>query len=265
MPASIASSRCWAMSWVKIGVSASSPITTPAWRAEIVQPPCSACGARPCRAVSVSAESTSARPMPTRIWGGMRQHDLAFGSSARPPRPPATRIAPAAARVLRARHRGADPPADEGEERHHRDDDRRADRRHPPAFDQQQDEQEERGGDRRRDQRQGEVGEQVRAAGAAQLGLDDPGRRLVPGDGEDRHRGDDRDRDLDEEDRLPGDQLGEHAADRRPERGAGRARPSPRSPSPGARSRPSPAAARAPRSPPARRPAPARSGPRSAC
>ena len=95
----------------------------------------------------------------------------------------------------------------EGEERHHRDDDRGRDRDHPPALDQEQDEEEEGGGDRRRDQRQGEVGEQVRAAGAAQLGLDDPGRRLVPGDGEDRDRGDERDRHLDEEDRLPGDRA----------------------------------------------------------
>ena len=89
---------------------------------------------------------------------------------------------------------------------------------------------------------------------------DDPGRRLVPGDGEDRHRRGERDRHLDQEDRLPGDELGEHAADRRPERRPGRAgrrpRPSPR----GARSRPSPAAARAPRSPRRRRRAPARSG-----
>jgi hypothetical protein len=39
VPASIASWRCSAMSWVKIGVSSSRPMTTPAWRAEIVQPP----------------------------------------------------------------------------------------------------------------------------------------------------------------------------------------------------------------------------------
>ena len=45
--------------------------------------------------------------------------------------------------------------------------------RQAPALDQQQDEQEERRGDRRRDHRQREVGEQVRAAGAAQLRLDD--------------------------------------------------------------------------------------------
>ena len=51
---------------------------------------------------------------------------------------------------------------------------------------------------------------------------EDPGRRLVLGDGEDRHRGGQRHRHLDQEDRLPGDQLGEDAADRRPERRAGR-------------------------------------------
>ena len=223
MPALIASWRCWSMSAVKIGVSASRPITTPAWRAEIVQPPWIACGARPPSAVSVSAERTSARPIPTRICGGIVSAIVAFGRKARPARPPETRIAPAAARARALGHElgRARLPSDR-RQRHHRDDERRADRAQAPAFDQQQDEQEERRGDRRRDHRQGEVRPEVRAAGAAQLGSIDPGRRLVPGDGEDRHRGDQRHRHLEEEDRLPGDELGEEAADRRAERRAGR-------------------------------------------
>ena len=81
-------------------------------------------------------------------------------------------------------------PAEEREERHHRDDQRRLYRRHPPALDQEQDEEEEGGGDRRRDQRQGQVGKQMRAPGLSQLRGDDPGRGLVPGDGHDRHRRD---------------------------------------------------------------------------
>jgi hypothetical protein len=46
----------------------------------------------------------------------------------------------------------------------------------------------------------------------------------VAGDGQDRHRGGNRDRHLDQEDRLPGDQLGEQAADRRAQRRPGRPR-----------------------------------------
>src|ERR1700733_8537070 len=99
VPALIASSRCWAMSAVKIGVSASSPITTPAWRAEIVQPPWIACGARPPSAVSVRAESTSERPMPTKTCGGRVSATSACGSSASPPSPPETRIAAAGGRA----------------------------------------------------------------------------------------------------------------------------------------------------------------------
>ena len=61
----------------------------------------------------------------------------------------------------------------------------------------------------------------MRAAGAAQLRGDDPGRGLMPGDGEDGHPYGDRDRRLEEEDRLPGDELGEQAADRRAESSPG--------------------------------------------
>ena len=100
MPASIASWRCSAMSAVKIGVSASSPMTTPAWRAEIVQPPWIACGARPCeRRLGQRREHQGESPTPTRTWGGTVSATSALGSSARPPSPPETRIAPAAARA----------------------------------------------------------------------------------------------------------------------------------------------------------------------
>ena len=58
---------------------------------------------------------------------------------------------------------------------------------------------------------------------SAQLRLDHPGRRLVPGDGEDRDPGQERDRHLEQEDRLPGDELGQDPADRRAQRGPGRA------------------------------------------
>ena len=106
VPASIASSRCSSMSAVKIGVSTSRPITTPAWRAEIVQPPWIACGARPPSAVSVSAESTSESPIPIRICGGRVSATSAFGRKARPASPPETRIAPAAARARALGDRG---------------------------------------------------------------------------------------------------------------------------------------------------------------
>ena len=153
MPASIASSRCWAMSGVKIGVSASSPIDDagvaggdrPAAVDRLRRPPGSA--------VSVSAERTSARPTPTRICGGMVRTISALGSSARPPSPPATRIAPAAARALRARHRGAEAGGREGAASGITETTIAAPiGRQPPALDQEQDEQEERRGDRRRDQ-----------------------------------------------------------------------------------------------------------------
>ena len=102
-------------------------------------------------------------------------------------------------------------------------------------------------GDRRRDHRQGQVPPEGGAAGPAQLGLDDPGRGLVPGDGEDRHRGEQRHRHLEQEDRLPGDQLGEDASDRRPERRSGGPGADPDRGRPRLRNRPWPAAAPAPR------------------
>ena len=172
MPASIASSRCWAMSWVKIGVSASRPITTPAWRAEIVQPPWIACGARPRERGLGQRREHQREADADQDLRRHGQRDLGLRQQ--------RQAAEAAGDEDRA-GRGAGPGA-----RHER---RRAGcrgapraaspmttiaapiGRQPPAFDQQQDEQEERRGDRRRDQRQGEVGQQVRAAGPAQLGL----------------------------------------------------------------------------------------------
>ena len=47
VPACSAARSCTSRSWVKTGVSTSSPTTTPAWRAAIVQPPWIASGKRP--------------------------------------------------------------------------------------------------------------------------------------------------------------------------------------------------------------------------
>jgi len=52
VPALIASWRCCSISWVKIGVSRRRPMTTPAWREEIVQPPWIACEERPASAAT---------------------------------------------------------------------------------------------------------------------------------------------------------------------------------------------------------------------
>ena len=267
VPASIASSRCSAMSWVKIGVSASRPTTTPAWRAEIVQPPWIACGARPRERRLGQRREDQREADPDQDLRRHGQRDLGLRQQ--------RQAAEAAGDEDRA-GRGARPWCSAPRRRAGC---RRSAAsgitettiaapigRQPPALDQQQDEQEEGRGDRRRDHRQREVGR--RGAGRPvrrSSRCDDPGRRLVAGDGEDRHRRGQRDRHLDQEDRLPGDELGEHAADRRAERRAGRPGGRPDRGRARARSRPSPAAAPAPRSPPARRPAPARSGRRSAC
>ncbi len=84
---------------MKIGVSRRSPTTTPACRAAIVQPPWTACGERPSRARSVSAESASPRPAPTRICGSTVHHHAEPGSTPSAASPPVTRTTPAAARV----------------------------------------------------------------------------------------------------------------------------------------------------------------------
>ena len=108
------------MSWVKIGVSASSPITTPAWREEIVQPPWIACGARPCSAVSVSAESTSARPEADQDLGREGEHDQRLGQQRQAAEAAGDedRAGGGAGRVLGTER--ADPPAAERRQRHHR-------------------------------------------------------------------------------------------------------------------------------------------------
>ena len=172
MPASIASWRCWAMSAVKIGVSAQQADDDPGV----------AGGDRPAAVDRLRGAAAE------RGLGQRREHqreadadqDLrrqrsappsAFGSSARPPRPPATRIAPAAARARALGTSGPRRLPRMRGQRHHGDHDRGPDRGQAPALDQQQDQQEERRGDRRRDHRQGQVGPEVRAAGAAQLGL----------------------------------------------------------------------------------------------
>ena len=118
-----------------------------------------------------------------------------------------------------ARHEAVKAAAEQRGQRHHADHDRCPDRAQAPAFDQQQHEQEEGTGDRRRDQGQGQIGEEVRPAGPAQLGREHPGGGLMPGDSQNRHRCGEGDRHLDQEDRLPGDQLGEQTPDRRPQGG----------------------------------------------
>ncbi len=75
VPAASASCSFRLRSEVKIGVSRSSPSTIPAWRAAIVQPPCTACPERPASARSVSAESASPSPAPIAICGRHRPHD----------------------------------------------------------------------------------------------------------------------------------------------------------------------------------------------
>ncbi len=179
IPACSASARSVSRSAVNTGVSTSSPTTTPAWRAAIVQPPWIACGERPASAASVSAESVSASPAPTSAWGGRVSNTEASGRRPRPARPPAIRITPAAARAG-----GRLDPAGERRRReradgHHGDRRGRADRAQPPALDQQQHDEEERRGQRRRDQRQGGVGGQVRTAGGLELGRRACSRRAL--------------------------------------------------------------------------------------
>ena len=265
MPASIASWRCWAMSWVKIGVSASSPITTPAWRAEIVQPPWIACGARPAQRGLGQRREHQGQADPDHHLRRHGQRDLRLGQQRQPAEPAGDEDRAGRGARPGAGHEPVEAAAEQRRQRHHADHDRGADRAQAPALDQEQHEQEEGAGDRRRDQRQGQVGEQVRPAGPAQLGREHPGRGLVPGDGEDRHRGGERDRHLDQEDRLPGDQLGEQAADRRAQRRPGRprGRPDRRGAPLGADRRRQQLQHRGHRQ--RRRRAPARSGPRSGC
>ena len=102
VPAASASSSLRSRPAVKMGVSSSSPTTTPAWRAAIVQPPCTACAERPASARSVSAESASPRPAPIASCGGTVQMASARGSQPSAARPPAIRITPEAVRA----HRG---------------------------------------------------------------------------------------------------------------------------------------------------------------
>src|SRR6478735_367292 len=98
-PARSARSSLRSRAVVNTGVNSSSPRTTPACRAAIVQPPCTACGERPWRARSVSAESASPRPAPTRICGSTVHHHADPGSTPSAASPPVTRTTPASARV----------------------------------------------------------------------------------------------------------------------------------------------------------------------
>ena len=206
------------------------------------------------------ASRVSASPTPIRSCGARVAHTVALGSSARPPRPPASRTTPAAARArpsiasdatLRDANAASGMMDDGG---------RGLDRAEAPALDQQQDDQEQRGGERCRDQGEGHVRRDVRAAGRPQLGLDRVRAALPHRESEERGREPRRERDLDEEDRLPGDELGHQAADSGPQRRADGPRARPRSPPPRARN-PSPtAAAPAPRTRRRRRRRPGRSG-----
>ena len=224
MPACSAASRCSTRSDVKTGMSTRRPATTPAWRAAIVQPPWIACGARPASAVSVSAESTSARPAPTRICEGKVATMSALGSRPEPCEAAADEDRPGG----RPGPRVLDPPREragrERRERHDRHREGRDDRRVAPPVDQQQDDQEEGRRDRRRHQTERHVRCQVRPARGAHLARDRPGTRLAKREASHRCRDDRGDRHLHEEDRLPGHELRQHAADGRPDRGANRPR-----------------------------------------
>ena len=96
-------------------------MTTPAWRAAIVQPPCTACGLVPCSARSVSAESARPSPRPTSACGTIVQPQPAPGSRPSAARPPPMSTAPAAARIGQRAGDGASRAGGEGEQRHDRD------------------------------------------------------------------------------------------------------------------------------------------------
>ena len=85
--ASLAGVSAWRRSAVKIGVRIARPTTTPACRAAIVQPPCSARGIRSRSAAAVSESTESPRPRPTSTCGAIVQASSAPGSSARPVEP----------------------------------------------------------------------------------------------------------------------------------------------------------------------------------
>jgi hypothetical protein len=103
------------------------------------------------------------------------------------------------------RDRACEPGCRDRRQRHHGDDDTRGQRLEPPAVDQQDHEQEERGDEGARDEHQRDVGGHVRP-------LDGPevGRRTKAALAE--QRGEDQ-RGLDDEDRLPAEELREDSAD----------------------------------------------------
>ena len=228
VPASCASRAFCSRSDVNTGVSSSSPTTTPAWRAAIVQPPCSAGAERP-RSADLGqrrdgqAEAGADRaPAARRSSRGTRP----ASGRARPGRP-RSRSSPASILVRTSGRRLARQAREQRRDRHHGHREAGDRRLLPPALDQQQHEQEEC-------RRQG-GGDQAAARGWRGRADARPRPRTSVVRGSIAGAGvktsvaaiSERRRHLHDEDRLPGEGAGQHAAERRADR---RARDSGRSP-----------------------------------
>ena len=154
VPAASASCSLRLRSEVKIGVSRSSPSTIPAWRAAIVQPPCTACPERPASARCGERRQREPQPGADRDLREDRPHDAGVrqpGESREPARDQdRARGGP--------RPERADPTGEargrDRSQRHDRHDEPRRQRLEPPAVDQQDHEQEERGHERARDEQE---------------------------------------------------------------------------------------------------------------
>ena len=223
MVASVAS-VCLAVSCAdRSGARIRIPATMPAWRAAIVAAAREPSGSRPPSAAIVSTGRASARPMPIRSWGcRVSAHD-APGRTPSAARPPAIAIPPASAAEAGGPARSGDPA---GRDRRHRDRRDRGgcrDRREAPALGEQDHEQEESSGEAGGEQAETDLGPEVERAAGAGLGWSRADHR--------RDRDQQQQRHLEEEDRLPVEEL----------RSAGRRRPGPRR---GRSSRPRPRSAR---------------------
>ena len=157
--------------------------------------------------------------MPISSWGWSVSAQDAPGRTPSAASPPVIAIPPASAAEAGGPARAGDPARRESGHGDRRDRRRRRDRRHAPALREEDDEQEEGAGQSGRQEREPDLGPEVEIGGGPGLGRCGP-RHRRDGDHEQQ-------RNLQIEDRLPVEDLGEDAAERRPDRDADRRRRAP--------------------------------------